>query len=336
MNESIQNALFGALVADAVAMPVHWYYDTNALDRDYGPLEGYRAPRNPHPDSILWRSSYRPRNKMGEILHDQAQYWGKRGIHYHQFLPAGDNTLNFLLGIQLYRSTVRAGRYDPDVWLELYADLMRKSGWHKDTYIEEYHRAFFDNLAKGKALRQCGIDDLHIGGLAQVPFLIAALDALGENSVETDCEVVKSHVALTHRNQKIFSAAEAMVRILHDLKEGLDLHAAIGKNCAAWASPEQFESWKAWDDRTVVGKHLTPACYLPESFTAALAITWKYADDFDVGILANARCGGDSCHRGAVVGSLLAAANGTPENWLADLRSMARLRCDTLDPIFSD
>jgi hypothetical protein len=29
------NAFLGALVADAMAMPVHWYYDQRALLRDY-------------------------------------------------------------------------------------------------------------------------------------------------------------------------------------------------------------------------------------------------------------------------------------------------------------
>ncbi|MGB0258506.1 MAG: ADP-ribosylglycohydrolase family protein, partial [Coraliomargarita sp.] len=97
MNENIQNAMLGALVADAFSMPVHWYYDTSALDRDYPNLSHYCAPRNPHPDSILWRSRYTPKNKGADILHDQAKYWGQRGIHYHQHLPKGENTLNCLL-----------------------------------------------------------------------------------------------------------------------------------------------------------------------------------------------------------------------------------------------
>ena len=33
-------------------------------------------------------------------------------------------------------------------------------------------------------------------------------------------------------------------------------------------------------DRKVVGETLSTACYLPESFTAALYFAWKYSDDF--------------------------------------------------------
>jgi len=110
---------------------------------------------------------------------------------------------------------------------------------------------------------------------------------------------------------------------------------AIAEHASRWASPEKLDTWTEFPDRTVVGKQLSPACYLPESFTASLYLAWRHADDFEGGILANARCGGDNCHRGAVVGSLLAAANEIPDYWLRNLVSMERLRCDTLDPVFA-
>ena len=33
---SLQNAFLGSLVADAVAIPVHWYHNRESLDQDYG------------------------------------------------------------------------------------------------------------------------------------------------------------------------------------------------------------------------------------------------------------------------------------------------------------
>ena len=105
------NAFLGALVADAVAMPVHWYYNQQALARDSpefaaATLAGYVAPKNPHADSILWRSHYTPANEKGDILREQARYWGQRGIHYHQFLAAGENTLNYQLATELAAEAV--------------------------------------------------------------------------------------------------------------------------------------------------------------------------------------------------------------------------------------
>ena len=77
-----RGTLYGLCIGDALAMPVHWYYNRLALNDDYGRVTDYLAPRNPHPDSILWRSSYSAPNSKGEILHGQAQFWGKKGILY--------------------------------------------------------------------------------------------------------------------------------------------------------------------------------------------------------------------------------------------------------------
>lgn len=334
MNDRIQNAFLGSLVADAVAMPVHWYYDTEALDRDYPMLTAYEAPKPKHPDSILWRSKYHPRNKDADILGKQARYWGQRGVHYHQFLPAGENTVNYLLAAQLYRSTVRHGSYDLQRWLQIYVDCMRQEDWHNDTYVEEYHRAFFDNRALGKPLEKCGINDIHIGGLAPVPALLAALDALHEVSVEKDTETIVDHVKLTHLNHEVVKSTRALVAMLIAISDGASVREAITAHAGDWAKPTQFDSWQHMDDRVVVGRVLSPACYLPASFTASLALAWKYADDFQKGILANALVGGDNSHRGSVVGSLLAAANDIPPYWLKNLKTMERLRCDTVAATF--
>jgi methylmalonyl-CoA mutase cobalamin-binding domain/chain len=76
---------------------------------------------------------------------------------------------------------------------------MRLPGWHRDTYVEEYHRAFFTNFAKGRPLEKCGINDVHIGGLVPVPALFAALHQ-PESPLET---VVTAHVKLTHEDPDV-------------------------------------------------------------------------------------------------------------------------------------
>ncbi len=328
MQPAFQNAFLGSLVADAVAMPVHWYYDTAALDRDYGAVTTYLAPRNPHPDSILWRSHYRPRNPQADILHGQAQYWGRRGIHYHQFLSEGENTLNFRLAIELYRQVIETGGYDADAWLHTYIQLLQTPGWHNDTYIEECHRGFFTNLANEKSPRRCAVHDKHIGGLAAVPALIAGLDALSDPGLEMTEGAAREHVGLTHASREVDQAALTLTRMLFGLAEGKGLREVIIDHGKGWIGRTQLEQLERLEDREIIGMRLPRTCYLPGSFTASLALTWKYHDSFSGGVSANAFCGGDSCHRGAVVGPLLAASNGIPETWLRGLASMERLRCD--------
>jgi len=72
MSDPLHGMAWGSFIGDALAMPVHWYYDRAALHRDYGIVRDYVPPRNPHPGSILWRSEYTALNARGEILHDHA------------------------------------------------------------------------------------------------------------------------------------------------------------------------------------------------------------------------------------------------------------------------
>ncbi len=306
MNNAAQAAVWGSLIADALAMPVHWYYDRQALQRDYGKIQSYQSPRNPHPDSILWRSSYYPLNERGDILHDQARYWGQRGVHYHQFLAAGENTLNFKLSFELMDSLQEQGRYDADDYLQRYIDFMLTPGRHRDTYVEEYHRDFFTSYARGVKPRKCGKQDIHIGGLAHVPVLAAHL----HHDLPALRKCVQEHVALTHSSEFTLHAADTLARILHAVIHGHDLRQSIQSIATDWFSLRRAEQWVSQPDDVVIGYQLSPACYIDNAFPASLYLAWKYAGNFEGGVIANAMVGGDSCHRGAAVGSLLGAASG--------------------------
>ncbi len=291
----------GSLIADAFAMPVHWYYNREAMDEDYPDLSTYQAPLPHHPDSILWRSEYTPVNAKGDILHDQAQFWGQRNIHYHQNLHAGENTANFKLAREIYNQVKEAGEYDPTRWVLRYIELMLTPGWHRDTYLEEYHRAFFTRYANGKNILKCGISDEHIGGLATVPSLLAALPP-GDHR-----QTIKDHVTLTHRHSNVLRASDCLTRLLQAITDGIPLREALMTAAGDWFSTRKANDWSRQPDRVVIGQRFSPACYIDQSFPASLYLAWKYHDNFPAVVIANAKVGGDNCHRGAVVGSLVAA-----------------------------
>lgn len=328
----------GSLVADAVAMPVHWYYDQAALDRDYPGLAAaagsdapFLAPHNPHSGSILWRSHWTPPAAKFDILREQAAFWGQHGIHYHQFLAAGENTLNFRLATELLSFVRRHREYDAEKWLDRYVAVMLEPGWHRDTYVEEYHRHFFTNLAAGRKSINCGVRDVHIGGLVPVPALVAALGPRHHDLRE----IVRRHVNLTHKDPDVLAAADTLVKILADALPRPDAPARSTAEAAAvlreailehgrdWISAAKLAAWEGLSDRRLVGGTLSSACYIDEAFPAALALAHRHAGDFTAGVVANARCGGDNCHRGAVVGSLLAAAAAIPGPMLARLQAFA-------------
>ncbi len=314
--DSSHAAFAGSLAADALAMPVHWYYDRAALQADYGLVDHYLKPQSRHSGSILHRSRYLALNEKGDILREQAVWWGQPEVHYHQFLQAGENTLNLQLARALHALTARTGSYDPDVWLECYIHFMLTPGMHRDTYVEEYHRAFFTHYAKGKNPRACGINDNHIGGLAQVPALCAALPSADESTLRA---AVKLHVSLTHQNPGVLRAADTLTRLLLAIKAGQPLRPAIAALGNDFFSEKKALSWQNQPDPLIVGQQFSSACYIGEAFPAALYLAWKHAGDFSAGIIANTMCGGDNCHRGAVVGALLGAASGVPARWSDEL-----------------
>jgi len=329
-------AFLGSLVADAVAMPVHWYYDTAALDHDYSQLAltaaagAYLAPRNPHSGSILWRSQWTPPSPEFDILREQAAFWGQRGVHYHQFLAAGENTLNFRLAAELFALVRHDRGYDAEKWLDRYVTLMLEPGWHRDTYLEEYHRHFFTNLAAGRKPINCGVRDIHIGGLVPVPALAAALGP-GHPDLR---EIVRLHVGLTHKDADVLAAADSLVKILaaalprpeagprSPAEAAAALREAILDHGRDWISAAKLAAWEKLSDRQLVGGTLSTACYIDDAFPAALALAYRHAGDFTAGVVANARCGGDNCHRGAVVGSLLACSAPIPQPLLTGLQRL--------------
>ncbi|CAN5902404.1 hypothetical protein BH11VER1_BH11VER1_11990 [soil metagenome] len=307
--------LAGPFIADALAMPVHWYYNREAMLRDYGVVRDYLLPRNPHPDSILWRSAYAPLNERGDILHEQARYWGVRDVHYHQFLSAGENTLNLQLGRVLQASLTHCGGYDLEDYLRRYVDFMLKPGSHRDTYVEEYHRHFFTCYARGWKPARCGGNDVHIGGLAYVGILCAHF----ADDADAAMQAVRTHVGFSHGAPEVIEAAVAMTRIVLAVLDGAALRDAIMQHGSTWISQRKVADWSREPDLVVIGSRLSPACYIRDAFAASLYLSWKYADDFESAVIANANAGGDNCHRGAVIGALVGAAVGAhllPPRWL--------------------
>ena len=54
VRKSVEGAVWGMLITDALSMPVHWYYNPDDIKSGYGSwLTGYVAPNKRHPSSIL-------------------------------------------------------------------------------------------------------------------------------------------------------------------------------------------------------------------------------------------------------------------------------------------
>lgn len=336
--DRIRAALWGMFVGDALAMPAHWYYDVTALQRDFGLLRDYQAPKSYHPNSILSRASTGGPgrgSKEGEvigsvILHGKKHLWSEPNRHYHHGMQAGDNTLNLLCVRVLMRAMSKLGCYDPNEFLREYVSFMTTPGSHQDTYAESYHRQFFANYAHGVPPECCAGKENHdtasIGGLVALPPVLFAT-ARGNNPNTADTALL-THLRLTHKSPKLERYAMAFGRLLQSLMQPPASQPAVKIQAAAESIG--FPLARLMDrvkrdklsDLDVIGGCLSSACYIDQSFPAVLYLAARYLDDFEGALIANTNVGGDNCHRGAVLGALLGAAYGLqaiPDRWLHGL-----------------
>ncbi|KAF5838686.1 ADP-ribosylglycohydrolase-domain-containing protein [Dunaliella salina] len=191
MLDKIRGALWGVLIADSLSMPVHWYYNPQHIVRDFGEITTYQAPKATHPSSIMSLSNTGGHGRGGQsgriigdvINHGKHVFWGKNGMHYHQGMKAGENTLNALCARVVTRGIAANGGYDPKHILHEYVKFMTTPGSHNDTYAESFHRDFFANYAKGVPPEKCaegteGHNTAQIGGFVMLaPVIMATLPA---------------------------------------------------------------------------------------------------------------------------------------------------------------
>lgn len=179
----IENALWGAFIGDALAMPVHWFYSAERIREHFpGGIDRYFSAPHPHPDAFMLGMGYHPdvkkagsKGRAYDILHHNARFYrtsysdfgfalgerdGEHGnataalderMHYHHGLEAGDSTLGAGLLRVLMRSVIDRGGYSQHGFLEDFVRYMTQPRRNPDPYTEIYLRRWFEEYSKGTA-----------------------------------------------------------------------------------------------------------------------------------------------------------------------------------------
>jgi len=320
-------ALKSFFVADALAMPVHWYYNPMDIYRQFdGGIRKLEDAPEHHPSSIMSLHSTNQggrggrgtgrgqREIVGEvILKGRREYWGKANTHYHHGMKAGENTLNAHCTRVVMRGLAdRGGNYDKDAFLKAYIDFMTADPpRHPDTYAESYHRGFFANLESGKPADQCGAethDTASIGGLVTIAPIVFSERLAGTdlNSVQDICA---QHLKLTHPDTFLAKVCRDYICLLDELlflEDTAEAKAVISAWSKRSTSLQMSELIKrVYSDNDVVGQLFSSACYISDSWPSVLFLAYKYCHQLEAGLIANTNLGGDNVHRGAVLGLLL-------------------------------
>lgn len=247
----IANALRGVFAGDALAMPVHWYYDRENITREFnGGITDYEAPRHPHPESFMVGMSYGPdverATALGrpyDILHEHARFYettystleiergereGQHGnavpslderYHYHHGLRRGENTLGAHLVRVLLRSIAAEGRYRPQAFLEHFVHHLATAGENRDPYTEIYIRRWFENYSRGVPAHAAAELQRNVWSIGSHGGMIRpmALSLLAGTNAFESVGIALEHQALTHRSENVASAVTVAVPLLHEL-----------------------------------------------------------------------------------------------------------------------
>ncbi len=340
-NELIATAVINTMVADAHAMPVHWYYQVNDIMQAFpnGIRQLYAAPAR-HPSSIMSLHSKRKGGRhIGDetlpevvgsvILKGKARHWDQRQIHYHHGMKAGENTLNAHTILWMLQAVIEHNnRYHDSIFLKRYIEKMTaETPSHPDTYAESYHRGFFANWAQGKPASQCAAvthDTPSIGGLVRIGPLVLLLFHQGYALSEVK-SIAAIHLSLTHPDIHLKAICFQYIDLLHGLLMADSKEAKVGRlfKTLYQVAGKHFKhkAPELWCDNQVLGGLYSTACYITDSWPGLLFLAGKYPENTRQALISNAELGGDNVHRGAVLATILSLINGQRlDDWYDQLK----------------
>jgi ADP-ribosylglycohydrolase len=250
---------------------------------------------------------------IGDVInHGKHDRWGKPGVHYHEGMAPGENTLNAQCARLVTRGMAQRGGYTTEGFLQDYVTFMTTPGSHNDTYAESYHRDFFKNWVAGVPPEKCsrgteGHNTASIGGFVTMPPVI--FGSL-RDGVEAAQAVAVRHLGLTHESQALAQYAKVYTQLLVEVAGGRDLRQAVSAAAKSVGLDLDRVLRFNYSDTDVVQRVFGSACYITDSFPSVLYLAYKHSGSFEEAVLANTNAGGENCHRGAALGALMGAAHG--------------------------
>ncbi|WP_022665714.1 ADP-ribosylglycohydrolase family protein [Desulfospira joergensenii] len=275
MNENAQAMVMASLAADSLALGVHWIYDTQVLESDFGLVDRLLPPKP---------GSYHSTKKKGEFTH------------------YGDQSLVLL------KSVAHSGGFDPNDFFDLWQELFREY----NGYIDGATRATLENIAQGKGPYNSGSGSDDIAPASRIPSLVLSLGDDPDQLIEAvRAQTIMTH----NDPDTIDSAAFFALVSLECLGGAAPSKAVLGiaetrfkdSPIAQWT--RQGLEAAAEDSVTAVGR-LGQSCHTGDAFAGIIQIIARYEENLSQGIVAAVMAGGDNAARASLVAMILASARG--------------------------
>jgi ADP-ribosylglycohydrolase len=293
MNEKAQAMLLASFAGDALSLGVHWIYNTNVIDKKWGPVENYLKPERP---------TYHPTKDLGDFTH------------------YGDQTMVLL------KSVAENSGYSLNHFAKSWQDFFKSY----DGYFDGATKDALDNLAAGKDIAEAGSRSDDLAGAARIAPLVFCYrndaDKLWESVrsqtafTHNNQEVIESAEFFGRVAWKAINGEAPIAAIKQVLAEGYDR-----EPYAKWVEDGLTSSEK--DTRQAM-LDFGQMCEIEAAFPCVIHLIARYEDNLRLALIENAMAGGDSAGRGLVAGMILGAHRGLdaiPQRWLTELKAYPRI-----------
>ncbi|MBO9452803.1 ADP-ribosylglycohydrolase family protein [Tropicibacter sp. R16_0] len=283
LTERSHAMIWGALVADAASMGLHWIYDQARIAEVAGERPEFHGP-------------------------DAADFEGAKGYFAHGGRRRGMQSQYGEQVLVMLRSLAATGPYDRATYEAMFQAHFGYGGAYVG-YIDRATRDTLDNLAQAdrmggvEAATFYGSDDTQLPAVAKLPPLIAT----------GQVDEVTSAIRVTNNSDQAEAYGRVVAAMLQAAVQGA-APAEVVKSGLSAAAPEIAEGLARAVQATgqsvpeftaEVGMACELAFGVP-SVMHALLVTGSFTEAVRQNILA----GGDSCGRAVVLGAILGACHG--------------------------
>ena len=292
MADNRKAAVWGAFVADALSLGVHWVYNTGVIDKKFGKVDGYYDPL----------TSYHKGKKAGDFTH------------------YGDQTLVLLETVCL------AGRFDG----QLFAERWKTFFDAYNGYFDKATKATLENMESGREMIASGSESDDLAGASRLAALLPVfpdnlatfVDAARKQTTIThnNNRVIASADFFARVVDAVLngqSPIDAMETVLQSSFAGSDLTPLITMGLNS----------RDRDTREAIAE-FGQMCSVEAGLPGAAHLIARYPDRFQTAMVENVMAGGDSSARGMLAGMILSAANGMtaiPEAWISRMTAAKRI-----------
>jgi ADP-ribosylglycohydrolase len=301
-------AIFGALIADAASLGLHWLYDpVRIADIEKNGVLVFRQP-------------------------NATDYAGVSGFFAHDNKQAGESSGYGEICLLMLKHIAKHSGFNRVAYQLEFRTHFGPGGEYVG-YIDS---------PTGQTLRVLlpldiasfpevsGADDDQMPALAAIPALVAT----HHGSYDALMQRVKEAVRITNNNEIAVSAACCAATALQGILSGKLMTQALTDALAVAGNVlkptlEQALSMEMLDSLSAA-KSFGSACHVMEGLPLVFHIA-RHTPDYTTAIKANIRAGGDSCGRAIMLGALVAAhqakqqnlVSSIPLSWFARYRKLA-------------